>query len=294
MMRVTESTLVDRMVHDLRNHSERMMRLNDQISSGNRLRWPSDDPAAVTTSMRLRSSLAEVGQYRRNVGAALGWLATTEKALSDATEVLHRARELAVRASSDVILDVTSDAFTSEAAQLLGQLVDVGNASYGGQYVFAGQQTTTRPFDSDGNYLGDGLSITREISHEVSIKVNIPGTALGSPGEPDTALGALATLKQNFENKDSDACSASIAEIDRVLDGILAMRAEVGAKMNRLEVADVRLAELEISLKSHQSKVEGVDLAEALIELRSLETVHRAALATGSRMFQPTLFDFLA
>lgn len=293
-MRVTERTLADRMVHDLRTHSEKMMRLNDQISSGNRLRWPSDDPASVTTSMRLRSGLAELTQYQRNVGAAIGWLETTEKALSDATEVLHRARELAVRAATDVALDASSEAFTSEVDQLLGQLIDIGNSTYAGQYVFAGQKTTTRPFGSDADYAGDEGPIIREIGQGVQVQVGIPGsTAFGSPGVPGTALGALRTLKTNFENQDSAACNASIGEIDQVLDHILAMRAQVGAKMNRLEVADVRLRELEISLKSLQSKVEGVDLPEALLELRSLETVHRAALATGARIFQPTLFDFL-
>jgi flagellar hook-associated protein 3 FlgL len=38
---------------------------------------------------------------------------------------------------------------------------------------------------------------------------------------------------------------------------------------------------------------EDIDIEKVIMELKSHETVHRAALSAGARIIQPTLLDFL-
>ncbi|MFN2364471.1 MAG: flagellin, partial [Halarsenatibacteraceae bacterium] len=70
-------------------------------------------------------------------------------------------------------------------------------------------------------------------------------------------------------------------------------RAEIGAKMNRLDLTQSRLEEQEINFESLKSDNEDVDIAETIMNLRMQESVYQASLATGARIMQPTLLDFL-
>ena len=49
----------------------------------------------------------------------------------------------------------------------------------------------------------------------------------------------------------------------------------------------------DINFSGLLSKTEDLDVAEAIIYLKAQENVYRAALATGARIMQPTLVDFL-
>jgi Flagellin and related hook-associated proteins len=85
----------------------------------------------------------------------------------------------------------------------------------------------------------------------------------------------------------------ALAEVEDALDTLLRVRADVGARINRLELADARMQELELNVEQLISDNEDVDLARAIIDLKVAENVYRAALASGARIIQPTLLDFL-
>ena len=77
------------------------------------------------------------------------------------------------------------------------------------------------------------------------------------------------------------------------MDEVLSSRAEVGAKLNRIELAEERLKDLEINLNKLLSNVQDIDVAEKIMDLKSEENAYRIALAVGARIIQPTLVDFL-
>ena len=82
-------------------------------------------------------------------------------------------------------------------------------------------------------------------------------------------------------------------EINRAKDRLVAVRAEVGAMVNRLEMTQSQLSSADINFSHLLSKTEDLDIAEATVYLKAQEAVYRAALATGARIMQPTLIDFL-
>jgi flagellar hook-associated protein 3 FlgL len=77
------------------------------------------------------------------------------------------------------------------------------------------------------------------------------------------------------------------------IENLLAVRARVGASMNRLETANDRLAEIEESATMMLSNVEDADMAKTIIDFNTQQAVYQSALKAGAQVIQPSLLDFL-
>ncbi|HEY8416908.1 MAG TPA: flagellar hook-associated protein FlgL [Limnochordales bacterium] len=297
-MRVTNSMITRGLLANLNKHLSRMEELHFQMSSGKRIRVPSDDPAATSIGMRLHTSLNQVRQRRANLDAGLSWLEATDAALGEATEVLHRAKELAVYGASDTLPQDARDALAQEVEQLIQHIVDIANTRHGGLYIFSGHKTLTPPYTLDPTqpvptappqYAGDDGLRLYEFDDGVTVPVNVPGNTVFDP-----VLEALVDLHAALKQGDGPALSGTVMnKLEAALDGLLRARADVGARSNRLELARARLDDLELNLEKLVSHTEDVDLARVIIDLKVAENSYRAALASGARIIQPSLLDFL-
>jgi flagellar hook-associated protein 3 FlgL len=63
--------------------------------------------------------------------------------------------------------------------------------------------------------------------------------------------------------------------------------------MNRLEMVEDRLSSQEVVASKILSDNEDVDFEKVIMQLKTQESIHRAALSVGARVIQPTLIDFL-
>ncbi|NLJ99317.1 MAG: flagellar hook-associated protein FlgL, partial [Tissierellia bacterium] len=80
---------------------------------------------------------------------------------------------------------------------------------------------------------------------------------------------------------------------DASLEQVLSVRAEVGAKMNRLELTEKKLGVQIESVTELLSYNEDVDLAEISMHIAAAENVYISSLMTGAKIIQPTLVEFL-
>lgn len=287
-MRVTNSMLINTVLRDLNNNMSKMSKSQEQLSSGRRINRPSDDPVGIVSSLRLRTSLAELSQYKSNAQDASSWLDTTDQALDESGAILQRIRELAVGAANDYLTQTERDAMYKEVDQLRQQLTSVGNATYAGKFIFSGTQTETASFDDTGVYQGNTGVINYEIAIGVQIPINVDGT---------TAFGSAFTAVNQFLNHlttgTATDITADIGQLDLALNNQLEVRADIGAKVNRLDLAINRMDADNVNLTGLLSKTEDVDMAELITKLKMQESVYNSSLSAGARMVQPTLMDFL-
>lgn len=282
---------------NLNRNLKQLTRMQDQLSSGKTVSRPSDDPVNVARIMRLQSMVREQEKYQSNMENAQGFLDNAEAALSTISDVLNRARELAIDGANGDMSASDRLILLSEAEELIGEALGVANTSFDGRYIFGGYQTEDPPFslDAAGNvvYAGDNGEMKWEIAHGVTIPVNIPGQEvfLGAAG---SVFGALVSLRVALEYNDPIELSGSvIGEIDSASNHISSQRAIYGARSNRLEIAIDRAFQSNINLTEVLSKLEDVDWAEASMHYATAKTVYDAALATGAQVIQPTLLDYL-
>ncbi|MDD3613118.1 MAG: flagellar hook-associated protein FlgL [Eubacteriales bacterium] len=298
-MRVTNQGLLHNYLSNLNRNLTYLSKFQNQLSSGKEIHRPSDDPFGSTRVMSLRNSLAQNKQYLRNIEDSMGWIDMTDTALGNMGDILTRIKELSIQGFSGTMAENDRHAVEVEVKQLIDQLAQIGNTKYDGKYIFAGSATTQRPFSVNGDmlsYNGTDRVLEREISERVSLVINIPGNWINEgrfAGEltEDLAstlnklVSALATTEENDESH--------IEKLEEHIDNILALRAEMGAKYNRLEAAKHKNEEETLNMTELLSKTEDIDFAGKIMEYMTLQNVYMASLSTGAKIMMPTLLDFL-
>ena len=301
--RITEGMLSRQLLTDLRASTGRIAAAQRDLASGVRLHNPSDDPLAAHSALRLRGELEGLRSDQSSVSDAKGWVETTDVALNSLTEVVQRARELALQASNGTVSVADRKAIAAEVNQLIDMAKAAGNATYGGRYVLAGSDTDAPPYamgPSDA-YAGNNDALARTIGPGVSLQVNITGdTVLGEGDFTDPAdTGLLASLRklaydlENPAGTPADLATADLRRLDENLKSITSARGMVGALANRIDAAGLRLRQSAEATTKLLSEAEDTDVAKALIDLTTQQSVYQAALRSGSALVQPSLLDFL-
>jgi flagellar hook-associated protein 3 FlgL len=300
-MRITDSMMVGNMLENLTNNKERLNTLNQQLSSGKLFSKPSDDPIKVTTSMSFSNQINNYKQYQKDINNAKSWLETTENTLGDTTEVLQRANELALYGANGSLNNEDRANMAEEVKQLRDELISISNSKLGSDYLFSGQATSEKPislnpdYDTDPvnedyiNYNGDKNKIKRKISDDNKLTVNL--------NAEDVFKENIETLNKMYEDlkngEDGEKIASYVKNIQDGMDKSFGYRAEIGAKINRMDLIENRIDDDIFNIKKLNSKNEDVDLAKVVTDLKMSENVYRASLSSAGRIIQPSLVDFI-
>lgn len=297
-MRVTQSMLTNNMLRNISLSYRKLEKLQDQLATQKKITRPSDDPVVAMLGLGYRTDLNQVEQFTRNIGEVRNWLETTDDALSQGVQVLNRIRELVVQASNDTYEENQREAIAKELRELNEQLKIIAQTKIGDKYLFNGTNTSRSPVQlvegEEVIQFSDG-AINIEIFSGIFIQTNVEGNDLFVREEDGRTTFALIdsivnALESGASGKEIEGY---LGEIDGEIDRFLQVQAEVGAKQNRVELMENRLQQQEVTAKKIMSDNEDVHIEEVITELITQESIHRAALAVGARIIQPTLLDFL-
>lgn len=289
-MRITQGMLSNNMLRNLTSSYSKMDTLMDQVSTGKKINRPSDDPVIAMKGMGYRTELKQIEQYKRNTSEVHNWMDNTDSALDKATQTMQKLRELAVQASNDTYDASERENIMNEVKQLKEHMMDIANTSVNGKYIFNGTDTETPPVNEDGEF---DPSSTSPVLIDVA-----GGTKLQANVNPEDVFGNdlfanIDSFIADLESNDQEAIEGNISSLQGGIDNIINARADLGARMNRLELVENRLSEQEIVATQTMAENEDVDYEKAITELITQESLHRAALSAGSKIIQPSLIDFL-
>lgn len=96
-----------------------------------------------------------------------------------------------------------------------------------------------------------------------------------------------------LQTADAASSNAFLSAIDGHLNQILSVRADIGARVNRMELVANRISDNIISYTTMLSDSQDADMGGVIMFLKNAENVYKAALSTGSKVIQPSLIDFL-
>jgi len=188
-MRVTSSMMGDNLINALKQNSEKMLQVQNNIATGKKYRLPRENPVEVGQSVRLSRVLYELQQFEQNINDAKSRIQAQESALAGATEIIQRIRELGVQGANGIYTKEDRAKIALEIEQLLEELVSVANSKFKGKALFGGNDTLEDPFKISRTfskyagqqlidkveYYGDMGNINREIEQEVILPINVPG-----------------------------------------------------------------------------------------------------------------------
>ncbi|MEW6692130.1 MAG: flagellar hook-associated protein FlgL [Pseudomonadota bacterium] len=291
--RISSSTFFNQGLTGMSTAQTAMAKAMQELSSGKREIRPSDDPLASATLVELERSVGRLQQYQRNADVADARLGQAENALQGMTEVLHRAREVAIQFNNGTHDAVSRDALRNEFGQLRDQMRDLLNTQdERGEYIFAGSKVTTKPYPP-GNpqtYAGDGLGLSLQIADGRTIQV---GQVMSDPLNPDEmknfldALDALASGTETVPNE------ADLAPIAAGLDKVVTMRAQIGNAMNAVSLARADNEGELYGYNSTLSALRDTDYASAITELNKQTLLLQATQSTLAKVQGLSLFNVI-
>jgi len=314
-MRITNKMVTNAVLDLINVNLQRVEEYQRQLSSGKRVNLPSDDPIATARLLTIKTELSEQEQYQKNMEDAMGWLDTADGALARASDVLQRARELAVYGANGTLPQQSLDAIADEVDKLTEEMVQIANTNYAGRFVFGGGHTTQLPYSISGREnqkvtevsfinssvteeeLADTFNLDFEVESGVAVNIAVGKMTFHTDTEGNEDVNAIfdmmIELRKNLENGNAEEINKRITEADKFIDNILSERAIIGAKSKRMESASERADTYKLRLNELIGSLEDVDYAEAIMNFKVQQAVYQAALATGAQILQPSLIDYL-
>ena len=125
---------------------QQLLTVQRQISTGNRINDPSDDPGASGIVIQLQKSLTQQTQYLSNVQQSQSQLGEVDSQLGNLTDLVTQATTIA---SQNVGSTATASQRAAAAAQvqaLYDQALSIGNTKFEGAYIFGGTRSNQQPF----------------------------------------------------------------------------------------------------------------------------------------------------
>jgi len=286
-MRITPGMLKDNMLYNLNRTLADMEKSQQMLSNGKALTKPSDDPVKLLRAMKYRTDITQGEQYQRNLEDGLNWLNTTDAALNELTNLLQRVKELTVYGANSSLPQESLNSIAEEIKQIKEQVGVVANTQFAGKYIFGGTEIEKQPWDGS-TWQGNSNGIYFEIGSNIKVQVNTTGSPLFTD-----VINTLDQIVSHLNSGDVKSLSSDLGALDINFNNILAVRADVGARTNRLELMQNRLLTQLETEKELLSKTEDADIPATIIDLKNQENVYRSALAVGARILPPTLVDFL-
>ncbi|WP_017726239.1 flagellar hook-associated protein FlgL [Halalkalibacterium ligniniphilum] len=198
---------------------------------------------------------------------------------------------------ADPTVAADMDAYNAAAIQLK---VDSSGAV---EFSEPNREGDTPPFLTKNVRTGDAVvsdrnavSVnTQSVEIELLKGVTLPVNVNPSKVFNNALFGDIIRLEKALEDPSVTGVELT-SYIDNIfahIDNFVAERAELGSRVNRVEMIESRIMEQEVIANRIMSENEDADLEKVIIDLTIQESVHRAALASGARIVQPTLMDFL-
>ncbi|MFB6364642.1 flagellar hook-associated protein FlgL [Paenibacillus elgii] len=295
-LRVTQSMMHSQVLGNITNNLRRMSNNQDMLSTGRKINQPSDDPVGITYALRYRSELSMNEQYQKNVDMAKSFLDHTDTVMGQIGELLQRAKELTTRGVNGTNPQSALDAIAQEMGQIYEHVVTLGNDKMNGKYIFNGQFTDKQPYTL-ANAPADQTDtklINFQFGAGITLPINVTGEqTFGSPSDADNMFAVLKGVQTAFASGNKAQAEVLMDKLDTRLTKFLDMRAEVGARVNRVDLIENRLEDLTQNLTSLDSKVEDADIAKTITDLKQYENIYQASLSVGAKIVQPSLLDYL-
>ncbi len=162
--------------------SQALSKTQTELSTGLALQNAADNPVAMAQVNELNVQLSASQQYVTNGNLAGTNLKLEAQALTDATNLLQSARDVALQANNSSLNASDRQALATQLEQQLQQLVAIANRQdSAGNYLFSGYAAGTQPFAQSGNsvsYSGANEVSQVQISAEQRISAGDTGSSV--------------------------------------------------------------------------------------------------------------------
>ena len=229
-----------------------VLKTSKELSSGMRINSAADDASGLAVSEKMCSQIRGLNQASRNVMNGVSMLQTAEGYMQSTTDILQRIRELAVQSANGIYSDEDRAMLQTEVEQLVSEVDRISQtAEFNGMTLLSGR------FAEDGIKLQVGANTDQNFTVKLG---NMSATALGLKG-----AGQDGT-EQSISLSDPESANMALATVDEALKTVNKNRADIGASMNRMEMAQKGINIASENIAASESRIRDADMAKTITE----------------------------
>ncbi|MXR35837.1 flagellar hook-associated protein FlgL [Craterilacuibacter sinensis] len=298
-MRIASTQYHSAMNAVLQDNNAKLAELGQQMSSGNRLNVPSDDPIASVRLLRLEREEAAIGQYLSNITALSTRLSLNEAHLDSISNDMMQMRDLLVWAADGSNTAADLQAMGSSLKSLRDSLVFSANVrDQEGRYLFSGtanghaaikRDVTTAVYSFGGNE--DTIPVV--VGHGVS---QVSNTTLAQLPDMLNQLEALI-VKLDDPALTAAAVGDDVRKTLGVLDSAHQMIgskiAQQGGAQNIIKMMADNHSNVSLANQKNATDIGRLDYAEAFIKMNAYTLALQASQKAYGKVSQLTLFNVI-
>jgi flagellar hook-associated protein 3 FlgL len=283
---------------DIQNSEQAVQTAFQQVSTGQRVNLPSDDPAASSAYVQLQSEAANVDQYSTNASSVLSQAQTADSVLTSVVSLLNQAITQGTEGANSTTSATDRQSIATNIEGILSNVVGLANTTFQGISLFGGTVSGTAAFTADSTsptgYTYNGNTGTNSISVGSSLQVqaNIPGSTLFTNSSA-SVLGALSNLATALKTGTSADIGTATTAVTTALQYVTSQHAVYGNTINQLTAQETYLSQEKVTLSSRENSLVGIDSATAAENLTQAETTNSSVLAAAAKVIQNSLLNYL-
>lgn len=301
-MRIATSTIHQRAIDAINDRQARMARSQQELSTGQRLLEPSDDPGAAAQAERLRSQASRLALAQRMNDFARGMLGHAESTLAQAGELLQSLRERFLEAGKGTLGASDRSSLASAMQAERDELLRLANRADGaGGHLFGGLGTASAPFSAAAAWQGIGGE--QQVGLDAGLPTSLDGrevfmsvpTASGPGSLFDLLDAAIAILADPSASSAQvrTAIDDGVSAIDGGIDRMLAVRTRLGEQLKLLDGRDAFSEDAGLAIAGRLSSLVDADYAKSASDFAQQRTLLQAALESYASIGRLSLFDYL-
>lgn len=307
-MRISTAFAFENTVATLQRRQSALVEGQEQMTSGKRVRKPSDDPAAAAQAERALAQVTRSLSLQRALDTSRQAMELTESALGAAGEVLQQVREQVVAAGNGTYSDAERRSIAVVLRGMRDELFSIANRSDGaGRYLFGGQGSDEPPFqDAPGGVSYNAANGQARAAPGEAAPLTIDGQLAwlqaADPANPGATLSLFDVLDRVVTELGTPgmtkaqvgaAVSAGLRDIDAGAENLGAWRSRSGESLNRIAGMSERLSQTTLDAQRARSDAEDLDMLQAISDFQNRQTGYDAALKTYSIVQKMSLFDHI-
>ncbi len=278
----------------------------NQVSTRRRIVTPKDDPIGAAQALMVTQAGAVNELYLKNQGTADSKLSALDSTLQGINDELVGIYEKSIAAGNGAYSDSDRKAIAAELTERLDSLISLANTQDGnGRYVFAGFQSTTKPFSgSPVVYAGDDGQQKLQVTASQYVTTNLSGNDVFMNVVDANGVSTGQSMFQSVQDMitflntpggsaGSPAYTTALSNISASIDNVLRNQATVGARQSSLESMTNTAEDRVVQYAQQLSDIEDLDYAKAITEISQKKLQLDATQATFAKTAQLSLFDYI-
>ncbi len=200
--RITGLYARQRLTQQLQLDQLSLFRLQDQVSTGQRIILPSDDAPSALRAIALQRLIERKSQLEGNITTGQSFLGATDSALNSVADRLVDVKAATLEVVGTVTTEEQRNSAIAKINGALESLLGIANTQFRGRYLFSGTQTSQQPFSFVNDnvfYRGDAGSVQSYSDIGVLFSSNAAGQSVFG-GVSSAVQGSVDLNPQVSEN----------------------------------------------------------------------------------------------